>query len=243
MSNTVELSLVIPCFNESKNVEIIKQKALELIATNPYLEVLLVDNGSSDDSLAEFTRIQEENNPQLCVVRVDNNIGYGNGILQGLYKANGKFLAWTHADLQTDPNDVIVAYKLAQSCNDMQKAFIKGARQDRPLLDTFFTFGMQCYSSFKLGVWLSDINAQPKLFSKTFFQSLNQPPLDFSLDLFVYFEAKQQGLEIRTIPVRFDKRKYGEAKGGGSWKTKIKLIKRTFKYINELAVNLKEGRQ
>ena len=83
-----------------------------------------------------------------------------------------------------------------------------------------------------------DINAQPKLFHKSFIKDFKNPPLDFSLDLFLIYFFKKKQISIKTFPVIFNKRQYGEAKGGGSFKGKIKLILRTLKYINLLKKSL-----
>ena len=58
-----------------------------------------------------------------------------------------------------------------------------------------------------------------------------QAPHDFSLDLFLLYQAKKYGYGIKEIPVYFKKRLHGEAKGGGSWQTRSLLIKRTLRYI------------
>ena len=67
--------------------------------------------------------------------------------MQALKQAKGDVLAWTHADMQTDPNDVITAYeyylKAIRQGAQGQKIFIKGRRRHRKLLEAFFTFGMQ----------------------------------------------------------------------------------------------------
>ena len=102
---------------------------------------------------------------------------------------------------------------------------------------------MQIIVFFFLKINVSDINAQPKLFSKAFFQdylSINYP-FDFSLDLFLLYQAKTHQHIIYTFPVLFKKRELGEAKGGGgSLKNKFNLIKRTLKYIIKLQKELKE---
>jgi len=78
------------------------------------------------------------------------------------------------------------------------------------------------------------------LFHRDFYEAIEQDaPGDFSLDLYFLFKAKKQGL-ILDFPVFFLPRLYGEAKGGSgsSLKTRIKLIKRTLKYIGELRVRV-----
>jgi hypothetical protein len=63
-------------------------------------------------------------------------------------------------------------------------------------------------------------------------------PLDFSLDLYFLVIAKTNNYRIINHEVIMKKRLYGEAKGGGSLKGKIKLIKRTLFYIIELKKKL-----
>ena len=81
---------------------------------------------------------------------------------------------------------------------------------------------------------LSDINAQPKIFHKNFLKKIDNPPSDFSLDLYLLITAKLNNYEILTYPVILKKRIAGLAKGGGSFKGKIKLTCRTLKYIYKL---------
>ena len=128
------------------------------------------------------------------------------------------------------------------TCSDTQDIILKGKRKSRPLLDQFFTFGMSIYVLIRCGFWIPDINAQPKIFKKTFFNKLitkKKPPTDFSLDLFILLEARIQSLKIKSFDVNFSKRRFGEAKGGGgSLSIKVKLIKRTLIYIDKTARKL-----
>jgi hypothetical protein len=104
------------------------------------------------------------------------------------------------------------------------------------MLDVFFTFSMQVYVFFKLQVMLNDINGQPKLFSKKFFELIKQDaPNDFSLDLYFLFKASKMG-KIVEFPVYFSQRLAGEAKGGsGNLNLKLKLTKRTLSFINDIS--------
>ena len=93
---------------------------------------------------------------------------------------------------------------------------------------------MGIYSSIILNKWMFDINAQPKIFHREFLNQFSNPPLDFSLDLYLIYFFKTKKINIKTFPVIFNDRKFGEAKGGGSFKGKIKLIFRTLNYIHKL---------
>ena len=71
----------------------------------------MVNNGSTDDS----AKVLDELVPQYSFVKtvfVPINQRYGYGILQGLKEADGDYVGWIHADMQTDPADIIKAWKI-----------------------------------------------------------------------------------------------------------------------------------
>ena len=74
------------------------------------VEVVLVNNGSTDNS-AEVLQKLTAPHSYIRVENVEVNTGYGNGILAGLRSSNTDLLAWTHADMQTDPADILEGLK------------------------------------------------------------------------------------------------------------------------------------
>ncbi len=235
------LSIIIPCYNEVENIPLILSKFTEILNGLDFVELVIVNNGSTDNSKEVFAKSLEAlNDKRFSVVDVPVNQGYGYGILYGLSQAKGDILAWTHADMQTDPQDVITAYRVFLQHNDAH-LFVKGRRRERKNVAAFFSWAMQVISSLALKSPLDDINAQPKLFSRNFYEKYlvtEEAPKDFSLDLYALYKAEKFE-KIYNIPVIVSKRLHGEAKGGGSVKTKIKLIIRTFTYIFKLKRSLK----
>lgn len=235
------LSIILPCYNEQDNLEFLFNSLDPVAAAHQDLEIVLVNNGSTDNSVAVFEQeLAKRNRNIFRVVTVEKNIGYGYGILTGLRAAKGDILSVTHADRQTDPMDVLKAFKIYQDQSSTQ-LLVKGFRKNRRPMEAFFSWGMGLLSSLALGTRLTEINAQPKLFSKSFFDSIEQDaPHDFSLDLYFLYHAKNKG-QIIDFPVYFAKRVAGEAKGGSgsSWKVRWKLMKRIFKYIFELRKKVK----
>lgn len=231
----MNLSIVIPCFNESQNIPLIIARLSEVIQDRVDIEVILVNNGSTDNSAQVFEgELAQLNDERFRVVKVEENKGYGYGILAGLNEAKNEVLAWTHADMQTDPKDVITAYEKFCEYSDPY-VFVKGRRKNRELGPAFFTWMMQVIASAVLNVSLTDIGAQPKVFSSKFYNDFlkKNSPHDFSLDLYAQYWAMKKG-RIVEIPVYFTKRHFGEAKGGGSIKTRIKVSERTLSYIFRL---------
>ena len=175
---------------------------------------------------------------KINFLKIKKNIGYGHGIMAGVNVASGNYIGWCHADLQTEPIDILNAYTKNLNAIENELCVIKGLRKNRNFFDSMFTFGMSFFVSIIFLKKINDINAQPKIFPKTFLNYLKGYPKDFSLDLYFLVMAKINGYKIINHDVIMKKRLYGQAKGGGSLKGKIKLIKRTFIYIIKLRIKL-----
>jgi glycosyltransferase involved in cell wall biosynthesis len=226
----MKLSLVIPCYNEEANLPLLIPRCAEITKAGD-VEVILVDNGSVDATphlLAELLP-----HASGCrSVRVEKNQGYGFGILSGLYAAKGELLGWTHADMQTDPLDAQRGLELFEKYG--HNIFVKGRRHGRPLVDVFFTVGMSIFETALLGRPMWDINAQPTLFSRNFFETWHEPPHDFSLDLYAYYQAKLAGLRVHRFPVHFSRRAHGLSRWNTNWAAKRKFISRTASFSLQL---------
>jgi len=228
----MKLSIIVPCYNEEKNIPLILEKFNEVIKRDD-IEVVLVDNGSTDNSEEVFNRLI----PVFKfakVVKVKLNQGYGFGIFSGLKKAKGEFIGYTHADMQTDPTDVLKALEVINKQVNPKQCYVKGDRKGRSFFDQFFTIGMSCFESIYLGVNLWDINAQPNIFHRSFFESLKNIPKDFSLDLYLLYMAKKRGLEVIRFDVIFPPRIHGESSWNNGLTSKWKFIKRTIDFSKKL---------
>ena len=225
----MKLSLIIPCYNEAANLPLLLDRCASLQSSN--IEIILVDNGSTDNS-PEVLKSLLPHYPHCRSVRVPVNQGYGFGILSGLKVASGKVLAWTHADMQADPKDVLRGLEIFQAQG--QDIYVKGQRIKRPFADVIFTIGMSIFETILLRARLWDINAQPNMFSRRFFETWINPPHDFSLDLYSYFTARNQGLPVYRFPVEFGERAHGVSHWNVNWAAKMKFIRRTIDFSFEL---------
>jgi len=229
MSTSIKYSLIIPCYNEQKNLPKLFQACEKVVSQRDDLEIIFVNNGSKDGSAGVFKKLLSNNHHgHMRCVTVKINRGYGFGILSGLKTAHGLALGWTHADLQTNPDDFLKAIDVYETSSS-PNCYIKGRRQRRALRDQIFTFAMSIFEFLIFGKWLSDINAQPNLFSRDFFESLDAPPHDFSLDLYFYVSALQRNLSIQRFPVFFGNREHGIGHNDAI-SSKIKLSLTTIRY-------------
>jgi glycosyltransferase involved in cell wall biosynthesis len=229
----IRYSLVIPCYNEALSLHQLVARCAQVLARED-VEIVLVNNGSTDDSREVFGQLEKAGIPEnLRFIHAENNLGYGGGILHGLEHCKGEFLGWTHADLQTDPADLIKAIAIVEG--SPSGLFIKGRRVGRPMADSLFTIGMSVYEALFLKAKLWDINAQPTLFPRGFYLNIRMSaPSDFSLDLFFYYRAKLAGLTIKRFKVRFEARQHGESSWNVDWSSKKRFILRTIEFSKNL---------
>lgn len=231
----MKLSIIIPCYNEAKNIPLILENFAAVIKRDD-IEVILVNNGSTDNSQAVLSELL----PKYTfakLAKVDTNQGYGFGITSGLKEAKGEFIGYTHADMQTDPKDVVKALQIITKQVNPHKTYVKGDRKGRAFFDQFFTSGMSIFESIYLETKLWDINAQPNIFHRSFFESLENIPKDFSLDLYLLYTARKAGLDIIRFDVIFPPRIHGESSWNTGLASKWKFIKRTV----DFSVKLKKG--
>lgn len=229
-----DLSIVIPFYNEEHSITPLLH-AFAKYKKNYSFELICVNNGSTDESSKIFsTYLKRKRYSFIRYIAIKRNIGYGHGILTGVKKSSGDVIVWTHSDMQTPPGDVFRAFELYKKYNS-QQIIIKGNRINRPLDQFIFSLGMGILASILLKMRLYEINAQPKLFHKTFKRYLLNAPTDFSLDLYFLYQARKHGYRIKTLNVHFHKRVAGSSKWSYSLSSRIKTIIRTINYIIHLS--------
>jgi len=233
-----KLSIVFPCYNEANSLPELIGRCHDLNKVD--IEFIFVNNGSEDDSDQILKNAINKDMTNFINIKVPINKGYGYGILEGLNKASGEFIGWTHADLQTDPSDLITVLEILNSLDEEQKnIFLKGQRHDRSWKDNIFSIGMSIFEFFMLGLKLWEINAQPTIFHRSIYKLWVNPPYDWNLDLYGFSWARKNKLIIKRFPVYFLNRKHDESHWNKGLWVRIKFILRTMKYSFKLKKDLK----
>ena len=102
------------------------------------IEIILVNNGSTDDSLKVLKKLIPNHNSNLKFVNIKVNKGYGHGILW-FKKAKGDVLGWTHADLQTHPKDALKGLEYFKKINQ-KRYLLKDKEEIEEFLIIFFNW-------------------------------------------------------------------------------------------------------
>ncbi len=208
----MDLSIVIPCYNEAKNLSGLIAGYREALRGKSGVEVILVDNGSTDSSSEVLRReLMKSENGAFRTTKVEVNQGYGFGILHGLRQGKGKFLAWSHADGQCPPADVFRVLQEMEKTGHPETCFGKGFRITERGTASSTTAAHAKFATLVLGQKMEEINAQPKVFAREFLQEFASAPHGLELDTFAYYKALKTGLRVVTVQVEFKERTFGES--------------------------------
>lgn len=232
----LKLSIVLPCFNEARNLPLLLQNYRERWEDLP-AELILVDNGSTDNTVATLQGQLATGLFRFArTVSVPKNRGYGYGLLCGLQAARGEFVAFSHADMQCAPGDVFAAYRKLMEQPRPEQALVKGRRHGRHWRDSVVTAIMSVLASVLLMKRLTDINAQPKVFHRALVPKLSAAPDGFQFDLCVLYRAARAGSSILTVPVEFPPRIHGQSNWAFSLASRYRTIRQTIQYMFRLSL-------
>lgn len=105
MSDKVEVSFVVPVYNGARMVEALCARLAPVGAGFGSYEIILVDDGSRDDSCRAIRALQKSM-PELCLVELSRNFGQHNATLAGLAHAQGAIVVTLDQDLQHPPEEI-----------------------------------------------------------------------------------------------------------------------------------------
>lgn len=223
------ISLVMPCYNEEACLRATAGELLDAFAqAGVPLELVLVDNGSRDATGAIIDELIAQGRP-VVKVRVAENLGYGNGVLQGLKACRAPLIGYLCADGQVAAVEAVRTYQQARDAAAPVLAKVRRKfRQDswrRKLVSILYNLGMQ----FVFG-WLGsiDLNASPKVFPRQALASLRLESRDWFLDPELIIKARKLGLKVIERNVEGLPRAGGKSNVGYS--TCLQFMKNILRY-------------
>ncbi len=116
---TVLLSIILPLYNEENTIRSI----LENLPSNNSVEIIIIDDNSSDNSLNEIKKVKNHKN--FKIIRHKENRGYGNAIITGIGYASGKVIVNMDTDGQHSPDDI---FNLIKPIFDGEADYTIGSR-------------------------------------------------------------------------------------------------------------------
>lgn len=234
-SGLPDISLVIPCYNEEEVLENTITRLVRVFkAVDAKLELILVDNGSSD-STGEIIDQMTEGGFPIKKVRIDINEGYGNGILMGLPACTGPWVGFTCADGQVEAEDVLKVYEIAAKAKHPHLVKVRRRfRMDgftRKVISSIYNYGTLILFG---GLQSIDINGNPKIIPSSYLKQMNLESRDWFLDAEIMIKAKALKLPVLEINVFAQMREGGvsHVKAGTCWEFAANLLKYRFGKAN-----------
>jgi len=230
----ITLTAIVPIFNEEKYL---LDSVTRLQKTNIFNEIILIDNCSTDASLAIAQNLKEKDS-SILVLQTKNNDGKASAVQLGLNFVKTSHVVIHDADLEYFPDDIVEMFEVAKvNPNDL----ILGSRVigNKERKNIYFTtyFGNRILSimfSFINRYKVSDISTCYQMYSLKNIQKLNLNEKGFGMELEVLSKFIKLGIEIIEVPIKYEGRSYSEGK-------KIKLsdaLNIAFKMIKYSKLNL-----
>jgi len=224
----VKLSLIVPVYNEEENLPILFEAIRQALQPLPHdWEVVFIDDGSQDGSLAALRILAEKDAAHVRVVILRRNFGQTAAIAAGIDHAGGEIIVLLDADMQNDPADIpMILAKLDEGYD-----VVSGWRKDRK--DTFITRRLPSHLANSLiswvtGVHLHDYGCTLKAYRR---EVLTGFRLYGEMHRFIPVYAHAVGARIAEVPVRHHPRQHGNAKYGLERTLKVLLDLFTVKFL------------
>ena len=223
----MDLSIVVPIYNEEENISPLYAGIVAALAGQPLeYEVILVDDGSTDNSFAILKKIAQDDQ-RVKVVRFRRNFGQTAAMVAGFAAAKGKVLVPMDGDMQNDPADIPRLLEKIEEGYDV----VSGWRKDR--MDTFLNRKLPSIIANSVisrltGVHLHDYGCTLKAYRSEVLEEIN---LYGEMHRFVPALASQVGARMTEIPVNHRHRLHGVTKYGLSRTMRVILDLMTVKFL------------
>jgi glycosyltransferase involved in cell wall biosynthesis len=224
----IDLSIVIPIYNEEPNLEALYQELTDAFGrSGRSYEIIFVDDGSTDKSFSVLERLQLAD-LRLRVIRFRRNFGQTAAFSAGFAHARGRLIVTSDGDRQNVPADIP---SLVEMLEEQQLDIVCGWRRNRK--DAFFSrlvpsFLANRLISWATGVPLHDYGCSLKVFRSEVVKSIK---LYGEMHRFIPAIASEQGVKIGEAVVNHRPRVHGRSKYGISRTVRVVLDLLTVKFL------------
>jgi glycosyltransferase involved in cell wall biosynthesis len=203
------LSVVVPLFNEAESLAPLHAELLEMAERQQFdIEILFVDDGSTDASWKEIRRLAEWD-PRVRGIRFRRNFGKAAALSAGFAAARGEQIVTIDADLQDDPREIPQLLAVMAEGYDVVSGW-KKVRHD-PWHKVFPSRVFNGLVSWLTGVRLHDHNCGLKAYRREVFGEVR---LYGELHRFVPVLAHARGFRVGEAVVQHRPRRFGHSKYG-----------------------------
>lgn len=226
----MKLSIVIPVYNEDESLDLLHSAVSESMArVKMDWEVLYVDDGSKDNSVAKLIELQHQDPDHIVVIEFRRNFGQTTAISAGIDHASGDIITFLDADLQNDPSDIPMMLEKLDEGYDVVSGWRKN-REDNALTRNLPSHIANWLISNVTGVHLHDYGCTLKVYRREVITGFK---LYGEMHRFIPVYANSVGAKIIELPVKHHSRKFGKSKYGLERTLKVVLDLIAVKFLTE----------
>ena len=213
----MKLSIIVPVYNEEKTVPELLKRVERLKIDGVDKEVIVVDDGSSDHSVANIKN--QISNIKLIIHK--KNMGKGAAVGTGIKNSTGDYIIIQDADLEYDPNQI---KNLIKPIIEKKSEVVYGTRLNRlpnlkrdekSILFLIHYFGNRFLSfltSILYGQWITDMETCYKLFPRKAVERMKLSAKRFDFEPEITAKLLKKGYKILEVPITTKPRGYDEGK-------------------------------
>lgn len=211
MPKKIDISVVVPLYNEEESISELAQWIKKVMDVHNFTyEVILVDDGSNDNSWEEITKINIENS-NCKGIKFNRNYGKSAALHTGFQQAVGEVVITMDADLQDSPDEIPTLYKMIKEDGYELVSGWKKKRHD-PITKTIPSKFFNGVTRMISGIKLHDFNCGLKAYDKRVVKNIR---VYGEMHRYIPVIAKWNGFaRIGEKVVEHRERKYGTTKFG-----------------------------
>ncbi len=204
------LSVVIPVYNEEESLPLLFARLMPVLENlnRPY-EVVFINDGSRDRSLALLLECRERYPGRVVVVDFNGNFGQHMAIMAGFSQARGEMIVTMDADLQNPPEEIPRILAEMEAGHDVVGT-VRSGRQD-PLFRKFASKIVNRISNRITGLKLNDYGCMMRGYNRRIINFINQCK---ETTTFIPALAQKFAMNPVEIPIAHSEREQGQSKYG-----------------------------
>ena len=211
MENNVDLSVVIPAYNEAENLrELLPRMNAALKREGIAIEILVVDRITKTDDTPEICA----SNGAVYINRQNSDL-FGDAVRTGIKFCKGRYAVFMDADGSHPPEFITELYKYRNEADIVVASrYVDGGGTDNPKVLILMSRFLNLIYSVVLNIPCKDISNSFKLYRRELFEDLKLYCNNFDIVEEILFKIVKNnpGAKIKELPFNFEKRKFGVTK-------------------------------
>ncbi|MHB8433399.1 MAG: glycosyltransferase [Candidatus Tyrphobacter sp.] len=207
------MTVIMPAFNESEHIVDNLLEVVDVLSGfGDAFEVILVDDGSSDDTCSHAASLPPERLDRVRIIRYDVNKGKGNALIAGTCVARGEYVVFLDADMDLHPRQLALFFEIMESRHAdvvIGSKWHPLSRVSYPRLRQFYSAGYYLIVRLLFGLPVRDTQTGIKLFKMALLRDVFPRLLvkRFAFDIEVLAVAHALGYKIIDAPVTLEFRR------------------------------------